>query len=178
MTYALQTQELTTSQEQKLESFVQHCLRTITNNKWMDQKIQKPAETNPQLLSNHAIQLQTQQPTTTSWMNKQSTISMARQTRQETKIHLATQPRMQQLKTNWETEWENTSKYITKQEQNKDPEPKQNTQTIGLSKPQQHTTENQGKTQKIPYIGHIKNNYAKNSGKYSPRNKHHQISRN
>ena len=71
------------------------------------------------------VYLRTEQPAITSWVEKQSTIHMARQTRPEKKIHQENNPRMKQIQEKWIQTWGKTNQEIENAEKN----PQKNKQT-------------------------------------------------
>jgi len=109
LTYALQTQELSESQEKKINSFSQKRMGGIIDEIWYTKK--HPEKT---YQITYSIHLRTLQPTITSWVNKQSTIAMAKQTSASRPVHLKTQTRMQNIQQNWIRTWEETTQLIQK----------------------------------------------------------------
>ena len=51
------------------------------------------------------VYLRTQQPTITSWIEKQGAIQMVKQTNPARKVHSDTHPRMKQIQERWEKTW-------------------------------------------------------------------------
>ena len=133
LTYAMQTQELSEPQEKKINSFSQKCMRQIIDETWYTKKHQEKT-----YQSAYPIHLRTMQPTITSWMNKQSTIAMTKQTAPSRQIHLRAQNRMQ--------------KHTAKLGKHGKKQPKKYTK-----KYMYNTRKN---TTKTPWVLHFKNSYT------------------
>merc|ERR1712112_356391 len=71
--------------------------------------------------SAYAIHLRAMQPTITSWINKQATVSIARQTDPSRQIHLLTQTRMQNIQKQWRDTWQKERQQQTKTTKNTQP---------------------------------------------------------
>ena len=54
------------------------------------------------------------QPTTTSWMNKQSAIAMTKQTSPSRQVHIRAQTRMKNIQQKWKKTWAKQFKYYGK----------------------------------------------------------------
>jgi len=112
LTYALQTQEITPAQKETINKFAQKCMRNIIDITWYATKKEQPdIEFNS--IRTRKVYLRTEQPTITSWMEKQSTIHMARQTKPHRKIHPETMRRMQQIQDKWTQTWKQVKAELT-----------------------------------------------------------------
>ena len=68
--------------------------------------------------SAYAVHLRTTQPAITSWINKQTIISMTKQTDPSRQIHLLMQTRMQNIQKLWEDTWQRIRQQQTKNAKN------------------------------------------------------------
>ena len=89
-------------------------------------------------LSTYSIHLRAMQPTTTSWVNKQSTIAMTKQTSPSSQVHLLTQTRMKIYRKTGKT-WEETTQILQ--------------ENTGATQEKRNTT-------KTPWVLHCKNSYT------------------
>jgi len=142
LTYALQTQELTESQETKINGFAQNCMREITeatDNKWIIQTRNKEKRQ-----SAYSIHLRTMRPTITSWMEKQTMIAMVKQTAPSRQLHLPTQTRMRNINKKWQETRHEVQKQQKQQEERRTNNNKQHEQ----------------KNNNTPWLLHYKNKHA------------------
>ena len=85
--------------KRKINQFAQKCLRKIIESTWYTKNKTHPGGKTCSIRT-YKVYQRTEQPTVTSWMEKQSAIHMARQTQQHRKIHPQTMNRMRQIQEN------------------------------------------------------------------------------
>ena len=111
--YALQTQEITHAQKETINRFAQKCMRGIIDNTWYTTRKEQP-DIKFNSIRTRKVYLRTEQPTITSWMEKQSTIHMARQTKLHRKIHPQTMNRTQYIQDRWIQTWKQVKEELTR----------------------------------------------------------------
>ena len=90
------------TEQTKINNFMQTCVRRIIEKYGIPDTKTTPAEDHTKPMQTYKVYQRAKQPTVTSWMEKQSTIHMAKQTNLAREIHRQTQPRMKQIKETWE----------------------------------------------------------------------------
>jgi len=97
-------------QKNTIDRFTQKRMRQIIiiQKTWYSKRKTNPKQNEMesyQQTSTYKVYERTKQPTATSWIAKQSTNAMFRQTDPSRKIHLQTQTRMNQIRDKWEETW-------------------------------------------------------------------------